>query len=185
MAINMGSSTWASIKHDRCLVSCSYTRWNHAHMWKTSKGYFFSQCLVKSRLFTTTGRFLAGLFTILRWQPVVNRLRANGKNWFSTITMTVKKTSQSFLRCLSWHDHAELQNMVSPAYEWRARLFPEACLVGARLVYFGHWSAPMPQNLGQLCRWALLSHLIAEWLLLLPALNYGSCLSPLHFPAPF
>ena len=42
------------------------------------------------------------------------------------------------------------------------RLFPEACLVGARLVYFGRWSAPVPQNLGQLCRWALLSHLIAE-----------------------
>ena len=43
-----------------------------------------------------------------------------------------------------------------------SRLFPEACLVGARLVYFGRWSEPVPQNLGQLCRWALLSHLIAE-----------------------
>ena len=41
-------------------------------------------------------------------------------------------------------------------------LFPEACLVGTRLVYFGLWSAPVLQNLGQLCRWALLSQLIAE-----------------------
>ena len=52
-----------------------------------------------------------------------------------------------------------------------SRLFHEACLVGARLVYYRHWSEPMPQNLGQLCRWALL--------------NYGSCLPPLPFPAPF
>ena len=50
------------------------------------------------------------------------------------------------------------------------RLFPEACLVGARLVYFGRWSEPVPQNLGQLCRWAV---------------NYGSCLLPLPFPVPF
>ena len=26
--------------------------------------------------------------------------------------------------------------------------FPEACLVRARLVYFGRWSEPVPQNLG-------------------------------------
>ena len=43
-------------------------------------------CLVRSWPFTGTGRFLAGLFTFLGWQPVVSQLSASGRNWFRTIT---------------------------------------------------------------------------------------------------
>ena len=51
----------------------------------------FHGCLVSSKLFTGTRRFLAGMFTFLSMQPLVNRLRASGRNWFRTITMTLKK----------------------------------------------------------------------------------------------
>ena len=66
-----------------------------------------------------------------------------------------------------------------------ARLFPEACLVGARLVYFERWTEPVPQNLGQLCRWALLSHLIAEQSCYGHAAAAGSKLWQLSFTRPF
>ena len=67
----------------------------------------------------------------------------------------------------------------------KARLFPEACLVGARLVYFERWTEPVPQNLGQLCRWALLSHLIAEQSCCGHAAAAGSKLWPPSFARPF
>ena len=71
-----------------------------------------------------------------------------------------------------------------------SRLFPEACLVGARLVYSGRWSEPMPQNLGQLCRWPHLRYGIAERSSCghAAAAAYSklySCLSPPPFPVPF
>ena len=66
-----------------------------------------------------------------------------------------------------------------------SRLFPEACLVGAKLVYFGRSSEPMPQNLGLLCRWALLSHLIAERSCYGHAAAAGSKLCQLSSAPPF
>ena len=66
-------------------------------------------------------------------------------------------------------------------------LFPEACLVGARLVYFGRLSEPMPQNLGQLCRWPHLKYGIAERSCCGHAAAASSklysCLSPPPFPS--
>ena len=41
-------------------------------------------------------RFLAGLFTFLSGQPVVNQLRASGRSWFRTIIMTKKSTNHNF-----------------------------------------------------------------------------------------
>ena len=67
----------------------------------------------------------------------------------------------------------------------KAWLFPEACLVGARLVYFECWTEPVPQNLGQLCRWALLNHLIAERSCYGHAAAAGSKLWQLSFTPPF
>ena len=65
-------------------------------------GNNFHWCLVRSRPFTGTGRFLAGLFTFLRRQPIVNQLRVGGRNWFRTVITTMKKTGLSFLHSLSW-----------------------------------------------------------------------------------
>ena len=65
-------------------------------------GNIFHWCLVRSRPFTGTGRFLAGLFTFLRRQPIVNQLRVGGRNWFRTVITTMKKTGPSFLHSLSW-----------------------------------------------------------------------------------
>ena len=48
-------------------------------------GNIFHWCLVRSQPFTGTGRFLAGLFTFLRRQPIVNQLRVGGRNWFRTV----------------------------------------------------------------------------------------------------
>ena len=77
---------------------------------KTSKGYFLSQCLVKSQLFTGTGRFLDGLFTFLRWPPVVIWLRTNGKNcselspwlWKNQVRVFCVVFHGMMLRCKIW-----------------------------------------------------------------------------------
>ena len=58
----------------------------------------FHWCLVRSQSVAGTGRFLAGLFAFLNWQPNASQLRANGRNWFRTSIRTgeEEKTSQSF-----------------------------------------------------------------------------------------
>ena len=57
----------------------------------------FHRCLVRSRNFPGTHRFLAGLFTFLSRRPVVNRFRASERNWFRTIITTTRKRKKAFL----------------------------------------------------------------------------------------
>ena len=54
----------------------------------------FHRCLVRSRSFAGTDRFLAGLFTFLSSWPIVNRLRACGRNWFRTIMTTRRRKKE-------------------------------------------------------------------------------------------
>ena len=75
--------------------------------------------LVRSRPFTGTGGFLASLFTFLSRQPVVNRLRASGRNCLELSSWLCKK-QVSFLHGLSQH-HAEQWN-VGLADKWSKKL---------------------------------------------------------------
>ena len=78
-------------------------------------------CLVRSQPFSGTGRFLAGLFTFLSRQPVVNQLRVCGRNWFRTVIITTKTKVISQVFCMFFPDLiAELWNVVSPACKWTA-----------------------------------------------------------------
>ena len=66
----------------------------------------------------------------------------------------------------------------------KTRLFPEACLFGAKLVYFGCWSEPIPQNLGQLCRWPHLRYM-DSWAVLVWTCCCSCKLYSYLLPPPF
>ena len=80
------------------------------------------RCLVRSQPLSGTGRFLAGLFTFFNRQPLVNRLRASGRNWFRTVAILVslwrwKKQVRDF--CIVFLQRcAELWNVVSHTCKW-------------------------------------------------------------------
>ena len=77
-------------------------------------------CLVRCWSFAGTHRLLAGLFTFLSRQPVVNRLRANGRNWFRIITTAGERKKSEFsvlsycdimLSCKMWLSHMQMNGM--------------------------------------------------------------------------
>ena len=71
---------------------------------------------IRSQLVTDTGRFLASLFTFLSRWPIVNQLRASGRNYYYNYNKREKKRV-IFLHCLSLH-YTVLKNVVSPTCKW-------------------------------------------------------------------
>ena len=74
----------------------------------------FHRCLIRSRTFAGTRRFRTDLFTFLSRRPAVSLVEGNGLE-LSSRPGNNDKSEQCYLLCLSWHDVAELRNVVGPA----------------------------------------------------------------------
>ena len=71
----------------------------------------FHQCLVRSGPFAGTGRLLAGLFPFLcRW-PIVNQLRASGKELVQNYHHDYQKENKSDFSALFLQHYAELRHV--------------------------------------------------------------------------
>ena len=105
-------------KPNRYQLCCQYP-------WPTIAVNISQWCLVRSQTSAGIHRLFVCLFTISNRQPIVNWLRASGRNWFRTIITTKKinykkfQVSIDFLWCLLQH-YAVLWNVVSPACKWTA-----------------------------------------------------------------